>query len=88
MREGAWIAPLWLLLRPDGSVLARSQTEDLNNEIRKDMERNYAREVKDSNKKRENSMGSGYGGMMGGYGGMMGGYGGGMMGGSMGGGRR
>ena len=79
---------LALLLRPDGSVLARSQTEDLNNEIRKDMERNYAREVKDSNKKRENSMGSGYGGMMGGYGGMMGGYGGGMMGGSMGGGRR
>src|SRR5271157_3557673 len=56
---------LTLLLRPDGSVLARSQAEDVNNEVRKDMERNYAREIKDSNKKRENSMGSGYGGMMG-----------------------
>jgi len=65
---------LTLLLRPDGSVLARSQAEDINNEVRKDMERNYAREIKDSNKKRESSMGSGYGGMMGGYGGgMMGG---------------
>jgi len=65
---------LTLLLRPDGSVLARSEVEDLNNEVRKDMKRNYDREVKDSNKKRENSMGSGYGGMMGsGYGGMMGG---------------
>jgi len=66
---------LTLLLRPDGSVLARSQAEDFNNEVRKDIERNYNREVKDSNKKRENSMGSGYGGMMGammGYGGMMG----------------
>src|SRR5208282_5607379 len=66
---------LTLLLRPDGSVLARSEVEDLNNEVRKDMKRNYDREIKDSSKKRENSMGSGYGGMMGmgGYGGMMGG---------------
>ncbi len=64
---------LTLLLRRDGSVLARSEAEDLNNEIRKDIERNYSREVKDSNKKRENSVGAGYGGMMGGYGGMMGG---------------
>ena len=72
---------LTLLLRPDGSVLARSEAEDINNEVRKDIERNYAREIKDSNKKRENSMGSGYGSMMGS---MMGGS---MMGG-MGGGRR
>jgi hypothetical protein len=73
---------LTLLLRPDGSVLARSQAEDITNEVRKDMERNYAREIKDSNKKRENSMGSGYGSMMGGYGGgMMGEMGGGRMGG-------
>jgi hypothetical protein len=73
---------LTLLLRPDGSVLARSQAEDINNEVRKDIERNYAREIKDSNKKRESSMGSGYGSMMGGYGGgMMGEMGGGMMGG-------
>ncbi len=79
---------LALLLRPDGSVLARSEAEDVNNEVRRDIERNYAREIKDSNKKRESSAGSGYGGMMGGggYGGMGGGYGG-MMGG-MGGGKR
>ncbi|MGD0043762.1 MAG: hypothetical protein ABSE84_25715, partial [Isosphaeraceae bacterium] len=44
---------LTLLLRPDGSVLARSEAEDINNEVRKDMERNYAREIKDSTKKRE-----------------------------------
>ncbi len=68
---------LTLLLRPDGSVLARSQAEDVSNEVRKDIERNYNREVKDSNKKRENSLGSGYGSMMGGYGGMMGSGGGG-----------
>ncbi len=67
---------LALLLRPDGSVLARAQPDDMNNEVRKDIERNYAREIKNSNKKRESSMGSGYGGMMGmmgSYGGMMGG---------------
>ena len=57
---------LALLLRPDGSVLARAQPDDAANEVRKDIERNYAREIKDSNKKRENSMGAGYGGMMGG----------------------
>jgi hypothetical protein len=68
-----------LLLRPDGGVETHLQYDDVANEFRKDIERNYARELKDSNKKRENSMGSGYGGMMGGYGGMMGGYGGMMM---------
>ncbi|MGC1719124.1 MAG: hypothetical protein WA746_09060, partial [Isosphaeraceae bacterium] len=72
---------LTLLLRPDGSVLARSEAEDINNEVRKDIERNYAREIKDSTKKRESSMGAGYGSMMGSM--MMGGYGG-----RMGGGRR
>ena len=60
---------LTLLLRPDGSVLARSEAEDINNEVRKDIERNYAREIKDSTKKRESSMGAGYGSMMGGMGG-------------------
>ena len=67
---------LTLLLRPDGSVLARSEAEDINNEVRKDIERNYAREIKDSTKKRESSMGAGYGSMMGsmmGYGGTSGG---------------
>jgi hypothetical protein len=71
---------LALLLRQDGSVLARGQPDDISNEVRKDIERNYAREIKESNKKRENSVGSGYGGMMqmmmmGGYGGMGGGRG-------------
>ncbi|QEH36976.1 hypothetical protein OJF2_55610 [Aquisphaera giovannonii] len=74
---------LALVLRSDGSVAARAQFDDENDELRKDVERNYAREVKDSNKKRQNSAGSGYGGMMGGYGGMMGG--GGPMGGAYGG---
>lgn len=69
---------LTLLLRPDGSVLARCEAEDINNEVRKDMERNYAREIKDSTKKRESSMGAGYGSMMGSMmGGGMGGMGGG-----------
>jgi hypothetical protein len=69
-----------LVLKSDGSVLAHSEADDATNEVRKDIERNYAREIKDSTKERKNSMGSGYGGMMqmmmGGMGGM-GGYGGG-----------
>jgi hypothetical protein len=74
---------LALLLRPDGSVIARVEPDDFNNEVRKDIESNYAREIKDSNKKRESSMGTGYGGMQqmmmmgGGMGGMGGMYGGG-----------
>jgi hypothetical protein len=68
---------LALVLRNDGTVMTRAQFDDENDEMRKDIERNYAREVKDSTKKRENSIGSGYGGMMGGYPGMgMGGMGG------------
>ncbi|WP_165224473.1 hypothetical protein [Aquisphaera insulae] len=61
---------LALVLRSDGSVTARLQLDDENDEMRKDIEKNYAKEVKDSNKKRESSMGSSYGGMMGGYPGM------------------
>jgi hypothetical protein len=65
---------LALLLRNDGSVLARFQPDDLNNEVRKDIKKNYDREVAESSKKRETSMGSGYGAMMGSMmGGMMGG---------------
>jgi hypothetical protein len=56
---------LSLLLKPDGTVLARNQADDATNEVRKDIARNYDREIKDSNKKRENSLGTGYGGMMG-----------------------
>jgi hypothetical protein len=63
---------LTLLLKPDGSVLARNQADDTVNEVRKDIARNYDREIKDSTKKRETAMGSGYGGMMGMMRGMMG----------------
>ena len=56
---------LTLLLRPDGSVMARSEPEDFSNDIRKDIKRNYTREIRSSNKKRKSSMGSGYGSMMG-----------------------
>jgi hypothetical protein len=64
---------LTLLLRPDGSVLARSQADDFNDEVRKDIQRNYEREVRESSRKRENSLGTGYGGMMSGNPGMSGG---------------
>ena len=72
---------LALLLKSDGSVMIHNEADDATNEVRKDIERNYAREIKDSTKERKNSMGSGYGGMMqmmmgGGMGGGMGGYGG------------
>jgi hypothetical protein len=65
---------LSLMLRPDGSVLLRSQASDVPDTVRKDMDENYKREVKDSGKKRENSMGSAMGmyGGMGGMGGMPG----------------
>jgi hypothetical protein len=68
-----------LLLRPDGAVELRDEAEDRPDEVRKDVESNYKRELKDSDKIRSNSMGGGYGGMMGS--GMMGGMGSGMMGG-------
>jgi hypothetical protein len=73
---------LALLLKSDGTVMAHTEADDANNEVRKDIERNYAREIKDSSKERKNAMGSGYGGMMqmmmggggaSGYGGMLGG---------------
>lgn len=72
-----------LLLRPDGSVVVHSETEDYANDVRKDIASNYKHEIDMSNKKRKRSTGSGYMGMMGG--GMMGGgmMGGGMMGGGM-----
>ena len=46
-----------LLVRPDGSVILRSQTFDVNDEVRKDIVDNYKRELDESNKKRESSMG-------------------------------
>jgi len=58
-----------LLLRPDGAVEVRDEAEDRPDEVRKDVETNYKRELKDSDKIRESSMGSGSGmmgsGMMG-----------------------
>jgi len=62
-----------LLLRPDGGVMVREEADDRLDEVRKDIDSNYKRELKESDKERENGMGSGYGGMMGGMGGMMGG---------------
>ncbi len=52
-----------------------SQADDLDNEVRKDIEANYFHELEESNKKRKSSRGSGYSGMMGSMmgGGMMGG---------------
>jgi hypothetical protein len=64
-----------LLLQPDGSLVVRSQADDIANEVRKDIEANYRREIRESNKERQSSLGSGYmgmGGMMPGMGGMMG----------------
>ena len=63
-----------LLLRPDGGVAVRQQADDVNDEFRNDLTRNYAHELKESDKKRENSVGSGYGGMMMGGAGGGGGY--------------
>jgi hypothetical protein len=63
---GAGNAPLTvpatsLLVRPDGVVVLRNQADDLHDEVRKDTDANYQRELKESDKKRENSLGSGYG---------------------------
>ena len=60
-----------LLLRPDGSVVVRNEVDDAVNEVRKDIENNYKHELSLSSKKRENSQGMGYQGMMSGMGGMM-----------------
>jgi hypothetical protein len=64
---------LSLLLRPDGTVMVRSQADDLLDPVRKDMDENYKRELKESEagSKRENSLGSMYSGMMRGRGGGM-----------------
>ena len=64
-----------LLLRPDGSVAAHTQADDVVNEVRRDIDANYKHEMKESaaGKKRQRSNGMGMGGMMGGMGGMRGG---------------
>ncbi len=55
-----------LLVRPDGAVVLRNQADDLYDEVRKDTDANYKRELEESDKARENSTGSGYESMMGG----------------------
>lgn len=49
---------LSLLMRPDGSVVVRNEANDYQDDVRKTIESNYKRELEESNKKRENSMGS------------------------------
>jgi hypothetical protein len=55
-----------LLVRPDGAVVLRNQADDLYDEVRKDTDANYKRELEESDKARENSTGGGYESMMGG----------------------
>jgi len=56
---------LAVLLRGDGSVIVRAEADDRPDEVRKDVDANYKREIKESDKVRANSMGGGYGSMMG-----------------------
>ncbi|WP_422929557.1 hypothetical protein [Singulisphaera sp. PoT] len=65
---------LSLLFQPDGTVVLRKQSNDLQDDVRKTISDNYKRELDESGKKRENSLGSGGGSrsmmmMMGGGGG-------------------
>jgi len=66
------------LLRPDGSITVHSQADDEANEVRKDIETTYNKEIAESNKKRKRGKSQGAGssmmqnmmqGMMGGMGG-------------------
>jgi hypothetical protein len=62
---GAFNVPaLSLLVRPDGTVVLRNQAFDTHDEVRKDIDSNYKKEVAESTKKRESSTGYGSG-MMG-----------------------
>ena len=72
--------------QPDGTIAVHSQSEDEVNEVRKDINATYIHEIKESDKERKSSQGSGYMGMGSMMGGGMGGRG--MMGGGMGGGPR
>jgi len=54
-----------LLMRPDGSVVLRHMANDRPDPVRKDMLENYRRELKESGKQRQSSMGGMYGRMMG-----------------------
>ena len=56
-----------LVMRDDGSVVVRNQARDLHDEVRKDMDANYKRELEESDQNREMRAGQGMMGM----GGMM-----------------
>jgi hypothetical protein len=47
-----------LVVRPDGTVVVRNQANDLHDQVRKDMESNYKRGLKDLEKKKSESRGS------------------------------
>jgi hypothetical protein len=61
------------MLRHDGAMIVHGQSEDVNNEFRRDIAANYKHEKEQSSKKRESSRGAGYAGMMQMMGGMRGG---------------
>jgi hypothetical protein len=67
------VPALTILMRPDGLIAIRDETQDLPDPVRKDMEETYKREREEAGKERKSSMGSGMMGMMGGM--MMGGSG-------------
>jgi len=56
---------LAVLLRGDGAVIVRDEADDRVDEVRRDLDANYKREIKESDKIRANSMGGAYGEMMG-----------------------
>jgi len=54
-----------LLFRPDGTVVLRNQVNDVQDDVRKTIDANYKRELAESGKKRESSLGNAAGpGMM------------------------
>ncbi len=68
------VPALSMMLRPDGSLMVRNEIFDYPDPVRKDIDENYKREIKESGKTRETSNGMlGGSSMMGMYGGSAGG---------------
>jgi hypothetical protein len=42
-----------LLLRPDGTVILRDQANDVTDQVRKDIDETYKRELEESSKKKD-----------------------------------
>ena len=59
------VPALSLVIRDDGSVVVRNQARDLHDEVRKDMDANYKRELEESDQNREMRAGGGMMGMPG-----------------------